>query len=99
MFRKIVSAALLAAVLPAAAMAGSSWTTSGVNFRAGPGTYYDVIGYLPHCAKLTTYGYDSGWVEVSWEGQRGWVSGKYLAESNSHCGKAKKKSGGYGGGY
>lgn len=100
MLRKIVSAALLAAVLPAAAMAGSSWTTSGVNFRTGPGTYYDVIGYLPKCAELTTYGYDNGWVEVSWEGQRGWVSAKYLADSNGHCGYgAKKKSGGYDSGY
>lgn len=93
MFRKIVSAALLATLVPAAAMAGSSWTTSGVNFRTGPGTYYDVIGYLPKCAALDTYGYQDGWVEVVWEGQRGWVSSKYLADSNAHCGYGKKKSG------
>ncbi|MCB6177791.1 SH3 domain-containing protein [Rhodobacter sp. Har01] len=92
MFRTLATAALIAATLPAAAMAASHWTTGGVNFRTGPGTYYDVIGYLPKCAALDSYGWQDGWVEISWEGQRGWVSGKYLAESNAHCGYGKKKA-------
>lgn len=96
MFRKILAVALIAATLPVSAFAGASWTTAGVNFRTGPGTYYDVIGYLPKCAKLTSYGYENGWVQVMWEGTRGWVAGSYLAETNSHCGHAKKKKSGYG---
>ncbi|MGA0539873.1 SH3 domain-containing protein [Neotabrizicola sp. VNH66] len=95
MFRKIIAAAVITATLPFAALAGS-WTTSGVNFRSGPGTYYDVIGYLPKCASVTAYDWQDGWVQVSWEGQRGWVSAKYLADSNAHCGYGKKKKSGYG---
>jgi N-acetylmuramoyl-L-alanine amidase len=87
MLRTTILATIAAIVLPAAtALADTSWTTSGVNFRSGPGKYYDVIGYLPKCAKLETYEYQDGWVEISWEGSRGWVSGRYLADSNAHCG-------------
>ena len=45
-----------------------------------------VVGYLPKCAKLETYEYKDGWVQVDWKGSRGWVSGRYLAQSNDDCG-------------
>lgn len=99
MFRKLATAAVIATLLPAAAMAGSSWTTSGVNFRSGPGTGYDAIGYLPKCAALDTYGYQDGWVQVGWQGQRGWVSAKYLAQTKAHCSYGRKKAYGHSGGY
>lgn len=96
MNRILTTAALAATTLITAtsAMASTAWTTNGVNFRSGPGTYYDVIGYLPRCADVATYEYQDGWVEVRWDGATGWVAAKYLAESNYHC-SAKKKS--YGG--
>ena len=86
MFRKFLTAALIVAALPAAALAGSGWTTGGVKFRSGPGTGHSVIATLPKCAAVTTYGHQGGWVEVSWQGQRGWIAASYLAASNAHCG-------------
>ena len=87
MLRTMLLATIAAIVLPAAAaLADTSWTASGVNFRSGPGSYYDIVGYLPKCAKVTTYEYKDGWVQVDWKGDRGWVSGRYLASSNAHCG-------------
>lgn len=101
MLRTTLLAAIAAIVLPAAtALASTSWTTSGVNFRSGPGSYYDLVGYLPKCAKLVIYEYQDGWVLVDWDGSRGWVSGRYLSDSNAHCGNGgKKSSGGYSSGY
>ncbi|MBE2277929.1 MAG: SH3 domain-containing protein [Rhodobacteraceae bacterium] len=85
MFRKFLTAALIVAALPAAALAGNGWTTGGVKFRSGPGTQYNAIATLPKCAAVTTYGSKGGWVEIAWQGQRGWISAKYLAHSNAHC--------------
>lgn len=87
MIRKTLLAALaVAALTPAgAAMASNAWTTTALNFREGPSTHYPVIAYLPHCAALTTYEWQDGWVRAEWDGQYGWVSGRYIAETNAHC--------------
>ena len=87
MFRKTFLAAVaLAALLPASgAMAANAWTTTALNFREGPGTQYPVIHSLPHCAALTTYEWQNGWVRADWDGRNGWVSGRHIAETNAHC--------------
>lgn len=87
--KTLLAAAALAALLPASgAMAANAWTTTALNFREGPGTYYPVLHYLPHCAALTTYEWQDGWVRAEWDGRWGWVSGRYVAESNAHCQRA-----------
>lgn len=72
-------------LIPAAASASDAWTTAGVNFRDGPSSYYAVIATLPRCAVIQTYEWQSGWVRAEWQGQYGWLSGSYIAESNAHC--------------
>jgi uncharacterized protein YraI len=91
MFRTFTAAALIA-LTAAPAFAGAAWTTNGANLRSGPGKAYDIVGYLPECAKLKTYEYEGSWVKVSWNGAYGWVTARYISESNGHCG------GGYNGG-
>ncbi|PTX01957.1 SH3 domain-containing protein [Pararhodobacter aggregans] len=90
MLRNALIAATLA-LIPAAASAADSWTTAGVNFRSGPSAYYPVIATLPHCAAITTYEWQDGWVRAEWQGGYGWLSGRYVSDSNAHCS--------YGGGY
>ena len=87
MTRTPLLATLVAALLlPASgALAANAWTTTALNFRDGPGTHYPVVHYLPHCAALTTYEWQDGWVRAEWDGQYGWVSGRYVVESNTHC--------------
>lgn len=89
MLRHTLLAATLALV-PVAASASDAWTTAGVNFRAGPSTYDPVIATLPYCAAITTYEWRDGWVRAEWQGTHGWLSGRYVADTNAHC------NGGYG---
>ncbi len=82
----LLAAATLITLLPAgAAMASNAWTTTALNFRQGPGTYYPVVHALPYCAALTTYEWQNGWVRAEWDGNYGWVSGRYVSDSNAHC--------------
>ena len=59
--------------------------TTNLNFRAGPGTSYPIIGAIPqgdvvivfHC----TDGYS--WCDIEYAGVRGWASGRYLSYMGS----------------
>ncbi len=86
MFRKFLAASLIAATLPAAAFAAEGWTTGGVTVREGPGAGYKAIATAPKCAHVIRHAEDYGWVDVSWDGYRGWIPAEYLAASNGHCG-------------
>ena len=99
MIRYTLIAATLA-LLPAAASATEAWTTAGVNFREGPSTQYAVITSLPRCAVIDTYEWQNGWVRAAWQGHNGWLSGRYVADNNAHCGSGyhAAPSGGHSGG-
>ncbi|PWE31066.1 hypothetical protein C4N9_04765 [Pararhodobacter marinus] len=98
MFRNLLIAATLT-LLPAAASASEAWTTGGVNFRSGPSTHYAVITTLPRCAVIDTHEWQDGWVRASWQGRYGWLSGRYVSDSNAHCnaGYRPAASGGHSG--
>jgi uncharacterized protein YraI len=69
-------------ILPGAAFAASlAYTTSDLNIRTGPSASYQRFGTIPEGGQVTVYGCLSGynWCDVSWAGERGWVSGAYLA--------------------
>ena len=69
-------------VLPGAAFAASlAYTTSDLNIRTGPSASYQRFDTIPEGGQVTVYGCLSGynWCDVSWAGERGWVSGAYLA--------------------
>ena len=65
----------------------ASWDT--LNMRSGPGVKNGVITELPHNAvgvRLTGAAKQVGrthWVEVNWQGKRGWVSKSYLGKQTA----------------
>ena len=106
--RKILVITALGTLIGTSAFATewTGWTTpNGLNFRDGhPGSwgYNTVIATLPYCAKVSVNkcaNYSgSKWCNVNWKNRNGWVAGKYLSRTNSHCvqnthnSKPKKKS-------
>lgn len=83
----IVFAAVLWLV-PGPSGAQTSWqatATTTLNFRAGPGTSYQVLGSIPQGGLVSVYqctdGY--GWCDILYAGVRGWASGRYLAYAGS----------------
>src|SRR5438477_534639 len=74
----VVAALLLA--IPSAALAARGIVTIEVSMRAGPGTGFPVVDRIPGGARVNIHGClrDNSWCDVSWDGDRGWVSAEYL---------------------
>ncbi|MFC3690611.1 SH3 domain-containing protein [Chenggangzhangella methanolivorans] len=80
------SAALAALALPSLAPSSAQAATgavsvASVNLRAGPSSNYPVVALLPSRAPLTLFGCNAAttWCDVSWDGERGWVSATYVS--------------------
>jgi 3D (Asp-Asp-Asp) domain-containing protein len=59
-------------------------TTTGVRFREGPGTSYDVIRTLSAGTKVTSLGgAQGGFIKVKSGSAEGWVHGNYLSKAGS----------------
>lgn len=56
------------------------YTTTGVNFREGPGTSYGVIKKLNSGTEVTKNGENGSWARVEVDKQKGYVSSNYLSE-------------------
>ncbi|OCP16290.1 SH3 domain-containing protein [Ensifer sp. LC163] len=74
----------LLALASGTAAAGPATTTASVNFRAGPGTGFDSLGKIAAGAQVDVKECDDAgtWCAVSFEGNDGFVSGKYLADAD-----------------
>lgn len=58
-------------------------TTDDVNLRAGPGTSYDVISVIPVGTEVAANtNPEGGFLQVGYEGNRGWISATYLSSPN-----------------
>jgi len=55
------------------------YTTTTLNMRTGPGVGNKLLLTLPKGVHLTSLGVENGWHKVSYKGQTGFASGKYLA--------------------
>ena len=69
-------------VLPGTAFAAAlAFTTTDLNIRTGPAASYQRFGTIPEGGSVTVHGCLTGynWCDISWSGERGWVSGNYLA--------------------
>jgi uncharacterized protein YraI len=65
---------------PTAALAAPGMVTASVSLRAGPGPAFPVVDRIPGGAHVDVHGCLRGdtWCDVSWAGDRGWVSSQYL---------------------
>jgi uncharacterized protein YraI len=84
MLKKSAAFAVLASVLalPGTALAAAlAFTTTDLNIRTGPAASYQRFGTVPEGESVTVHGCLTGynWCDVTWSGERGWVSGSYLA--------------------
>lgn len=58
-------------------------TTGGMNFRNGPSMDSDIIGYIPKGTELTTiYGRNGKWINIEYNGTKGWISSAYVGNLN-----------------
>ncbi|MBE7183413.1 MAG: SH3 domain-containing protein [Methylobacterium mesophilicum] len=78
--------ALLAAVLlpGIASAAGTAIATGNVNLRAGPSTGYPAVNLVPRGQDVRVNGClrNRSWCDVSYYGQRGWMSSNFIAFVN-----------------
>ena len=83
--RSILAGAAFAGALalPGVAAAATAYATGDVNLRAGPGTNYPVATVVDAGAPVNVFGCLTGysWCDVSFNGVRGWVSGRYLEQA------------------
>lgn len=84
MFKTTLKAVAVAAAMmvpTVASAATAAIVTTDLNMRTGPGTRYQAFTTIPVGGRVTVYGCATGynWCDISWAGNRGWVSGKYLA--------------------
>jgi uncharacterized protein YraI len=65
---------------PTAALAAPGIVTESVGIRAGPGPGFPMVDRIPGGAHVDIHGCLRGdaWCDVSWSGDRGWVSSQYL---------------------
>lgn len=71
-----------AVALPgSASAAASAIATADVNLRAGPSTQYPAVDVVRDGNNVTVFGCldTRSWCDISYGGQRGWVSSNYLA--------------------
>lgn len=66
--------------MPALAQAAEGFATANVNMRAGPSTDFPAITVIPDGRTVEIHGClsDTPWCDVSFAGNRGWVSGHYV---------------------
>jgi hypothetical protein len=82
---KLVVFVLVPIIATTPAFAAPGVTTSSVNFRSGPGTNFASIRTLPAgtAVDIGTCEESGSWCAVDVQGRRGFVSGRYLKESQN----------------
>ncbi|MBZ7925257.1 SH3 domain-containing protein [Ensifer adhaerens] len=82
--RRLTLALTLLAIASMPAEAGPATTSASVNFREGPGTGFNSLGTIAEGAEVDVKECDDAgtWCAVSFSGQNGFVSGKYLNDAD-----------------
>ena len=56
-------------------------TGNGVRVRSGPGTGYNVLGYMNSGSTVSILGEESGWYKITYNGQTGYISADYVKKN------------------
>lgn len=76
------------------ASSGTMYSTGNVNVRTGAGSGYDVIATLSPGESVTVTGTtDNGWIQISYNGQTGYVANNYLIWDKPSSGGGSSNSG------
>ncbi len=80
MFRNFVGWMTIFALFASPSYSAAALTTANVNFRAGPSTSFESFGVIPDGSQVDLLDCDASgsWCGVSFEGQEGFISGRYL---------------------
>lgn len=83
---KLLVPALIALAVSTGALASPGQTTTGVNLRAGPGTNFPTFQILTAGAAVDVQTCDDAGARcaVSYKGEKGFVSGRYLQATNDN---------------
>ena|SRR5271155_856278 len=65
-------------LMPVAAEAAFTHSTSNLNLRAGPGKHYPVKKVIPAGAEIDVHSCGHTWCYTAWAGHQGYVSHDYL---------------------
>ena len=80
---------------PRVAYAAAAWTTTDLNLREGPGTWYGVILVMPAGAYVEVVeDQQDGFYRVRYDGVSGWAYADYLSRGGNDGGGAPSGSGG-----
>ncbi|MGJ3238628.1 MAG: SH3 domain-containing protein [Anaerolineae bacterium] len=58
-------------------------TASNANVRSGPGTNYEVVGAIADDSQYIATGQNSGWYNISYNGQSAWVAASVVTASGN----------------
>ena len=88
---KSLKIAAVIGLIATGASAQTWWVKAQNGLNVRDSSYSYVIGKVGWSQKLAVQSCSSGWCEISWNGNggSGWVSSKYLSQSNSHCAQQK----------
>ncbi len=81
----LLSTLIISAILPTAVYASgkTAVTTGAVNFRDKASVQSEVMSLIPSGASLEILATEGNWVNVNYEGKTGWVSGKFVVDSDA----------------
>ena len=61
-------------------------TTASLNLRSGPGTSYSTLGSVTRNEIFTVLNHSNGWYRIEKGGERGWISGNFVAVKDQYQG-------------
>ncbi|MBY3232705.1 SH3 domain-containing protein [Rhizobium laguerreae] len=85
MMRKLLVLSVASTFLAGNVLADPALMTAAVNLRSGPGTGFAAVGNVPEGAQVDLKQCDASgaWCAVDFDGENGFVSGRYLSQASA----------------